>query len=72
MATIKVGIGYVMLALGLLALLAAMRGLYPMGILGTLFGFIVVIPLLTVAVYSPATKLITAGRKELAARALDS
>jgi uncharacterized membrane protein len=61
----KIAAGYVILVAGFLFLLVAMSGLYHMGILGTLFGFMVVIPALTFFVYMPAKNLINDGRKKL-------
>jgi hypothetical protein len=62
---VKIAAGSVILIVGFLFLLVVMSMLYQIGILGTLFGFIVVIPLLTLFVYGPARKMINEGRKEI-------
>jgi preprotein translocase subunit SecD len=62
---VKIAAGTLILIAGFLALLVIMSTLYRIGFLGSIFGFVVVIPLLTIFVYGPAKKMINDGRKEM-------
>lgn len=65
---LRVLLGGVLLVSGLLLLLVVMRALYRLGFLGSIFGFVVVIPAITILIYGPATRMINDGRKSMAGK----